>query len=228
MSARIMVVDDEEVTGRLLLYQLQSFGYESVYLQDGLQALQRVLIEQPDLILLDVMMPHISGWEVCREIRACSSVPIIMLTAKDADDDIVAGLGAGADDYVTKPFNMAQLHARIEAVLRRSGQREVWGAAVSVSSGSGRRVAAITPPLGTPALAAQAVPRAVAPAAPAQDRRRDDQALRVAAPAPELVAMPQPSTPTAQPQRTVMPVATPAPAAPAPAVRQRIRLALPG
>jgi DNA-binding response OmpR family regulator len=100
MSARIMVVDDEEVTGRLLLYQLQGFGYQAFHVQDGLQALQRVLLEQPDLILLDVMMPHVSGWDVCREIRSCSTVPIIMVTAKDADDDIATGLAAGADDYV--------------------------------------------------------------------------------------------------------------------------------
>lgn len=122
MQTRIMVVDDEAVTGRLLVYQLQALGYSVTYLQDGLQALQRVLIEQPDLILLDVVMPHVSGWEVCREIRSCSTVPIIMVTGKDADDDVAAGLAAGADDYVTKPFNMTQLHARIEAVLRRSAQ----------------------------------------------------------------------------------------------------------
>src|SRR5437764_6287104 len=66
------------------------------------------------------MMPYISGWEICRQIRACSTVPVIMLTAKSADPDIITGLQAGADDYVTKPFSMAQLHARIEAVLRRA------------------------------------------------------------------------------------------------------------
>lgn len=120
MTTRIMVVDDELAIGTLLLYQLQSLGYEAVYVQDGMQALQRVLLEQPDLILLDVMMPQLNGWEVCREIRSCSDVPIIMLTGKDANDDVVAGLSAGADDYVTKPFVMSQLQARVEAVLRRS------------------------------------------------------------------------------------------------------------
>lgn len=132
MQTRIMIVDDEEVTGRLLLYQLQGLGYAAVYVQDGLQALQQILIEQPSLILLDVMMPLISGWDVCREIRVCSSVPIIMLTGKDADDDVVVGLAAGADDYVTKPFNMAQLQARIEAVLRRAGQRSHWAVASTI------------------------------------------------------------------------------------------------
>jgi CheY-like chemotaxis protein len=128
MSVRIMVVDDEEVTGRLLLYQLQGFGYQAFHVQDGLQALQRVLLEQPDLILLDVMMPHVSGWDVCREIRNCSSVPIIMVTAKDSDDDVATGLAAGADDYVAKPFNMVQLQARIESVLRRASQRQAQAA----------------------------------------------------------------------------------------------------
>jgi DNA-binding response OmpR family regulator len=120
MATRIMVVDDEPAIGKLLMYQLTGFGYQVTYFQDGLEALQRLPATRPDLVLLDVMMPLMSGWEVCREIRACSAVPIIMLTAKGADGDIVTGLGAGADDYVTKPFSMTQLHARIEAVLRRS------------------------------------------------------------------------------------------------------------
>ncbi len=115
MATRIMVVDDEPAIGKLLLYQLGGFGYQVSYIQDGVQALQRLLAERPDLVLLDVMMPRISGWEVCRQIRAYSSVPVILLTAKSADPDVVTGLDAGADDYVTKPFSMAQLHARIEA-----------------------------------------------------------------------------------------------------------------
>jgi DNA-binding response OmpR family regulator len=120
MATRIMIVDDEPAIGKLLIYQLSGFGYQVSYIQDGLVALQRLMAERPDLVLLDVMMPHISGWEVCRQIRAYSTVPVIMLTAKSADPDIVCGLQAGADDYVTKPFSMAQLHARIEAVLRRA------------------------------------------------------------------------------------------------------------
>ncbi|MEP7189966.1 MAG: response regulator [Roseiflexaceae bacterium] len=122
MATRIMVVDDEPAIGKLLLYQLSGFGYQVSYIQDGLSALQRLTAERPDLVLLDVMMPQISGWEICRQIRAYSSVPVIMLTAKSADPDIVTGLEAGADDYITKPFSMAQLHARIEAVLRRAAQ----------------------------------------------------------------------------------------------------------
>lgn len=125
MTTRIMIVDDEPAIGRLLLYQLRGFGYEASYVQSGLLALQRFVLEKPDLVLLDVMMPHISGWEVCRQIRACSAVPVIMLTAKSADLDVVAGLDAGADDYITKPFTMAQLQARITAVLRRAEHARV-------------------------------------------------------------------------------------------------------
>jgi len=120
MTTRIMVVDDEPAIGKLLVYQLRSFGYQASYVASGLLALRRFALEQPDLVLLDVIMPEISGWEVCRQIRACSSAPVIMLTAKSADSDIVAGLGVGADDYITKPYSMAQLQARIETVLRRS------------------------------------------------------------------------------------------------------------
>jgi CheY-like chemotaxis protein/transcriptional regulator with XRE-family HTH domain len=116
----IMIVDDEPAIGKLLLYQLRGFGYEASYVQNGLLALHHFVLENPDIVLLDVMMPWISGWEICRQLRACSSVPVIMLTAKSADADIVNGLGAGADDYLTKPFSMVQLHARIEAVLRRT------------------------------------------------------------------------------------------------------------
>ena len=119
MATRIMVVDDEPAIGKLITYQLTACGYQVSYIQDGLLALHKVLAERPDLVLLDVMMPLISGWELCRQIREYSSIPVIMLTAKNADPDIVTGLQAGADDYVTKPYSMAQLHARIQAVLRR-------------------------------------------------------------------------------------------------------------
>jgi CheY-like chemotaxis protein len=120
MATRIIVVDDEPAIGKLITYQLTTCGYQVNYIQDGLLALHRIFAERPDLVLLDVMMPLISGWELCRQIRASSSIPVIMLTAKSADPDIVNGLRAGADDYVTKPFSMVQLQARIEAVLRRA------------------------------------------------------------------------------------------------------------
>jgi CheY-like chemotaxis protein len=133
-TMKVMIVDDEPAIGRLLSYQLHGFGYDVCYVQDGLQALECVLIERPDLILLDVVMPLVSGWDVCREIRGSSSVPIIMLTGKNADADIITGLGAGADDYVTKPFSIAQLQARIEAVMRRTGTLKAEGRTLKAAS----------------------------------------------------------------------------------------------
>ncbi|MBK9712747.1 MAG: response regulator [Kouleothrix sp.] len=152
----IMIVDDEPAIGKLLLYQLAGFGYQVSYVQDGIEALQRLPATRPDLVLLDVMMPLISGWEVCRQIRAWSAVPIIMLTAKGADSDIVAGLSAGADDYLTKPFSMAQLHARIEAVLRRA---QPAGRAPALA----RPVSRVDPHLDVEAPAAAPVDVAAAP-----------------------------------------------------------------
>lgn len=119
MAARIMVVDDEPLVCRLLSYQLGGAGYDVITFQNGLEALSRLETLQPDLILLDVMMPEISGWELCRQIRNASSVPVIMLTAKQSDNDVVTGLNSGADDYIGKPFSLPQLLARVEAVLRR-------------------------------------------------------------------------------------------------------------
>lgn len=124
MTIKILIVDDEPAIGKLLLYQLQSCNYQASYTPNGLNALEQLEREQPDLVLLDVMMPIINGWEVCRQIRAASSVPVIMLTAKSSEADIVIGLAAGADDYIAKPFSMAQLQARIEAVLRRARSRQ--------------------------------------------------------------------------------------------------------
>lgn len=123
IRATIMIVDDDPAISTLISHQLRSLGYRTVCLCDGLQALQHLAVVQPDLVLLDVMMPRMSGWDVCRQIRASSDAPIILLTAKDADADVVTGLNAGADDYVTKPYRIAQLQARIEAALRRSQQR---------------------------------------------------------------------------------------------------------
>ncbi len=120
MATRIMVIDDEPLICQLLAYQLGGAGYEVIVVQNSQEALERIFLVQPHLILLDVMMPGISGWDLCREIRASSAVPVIMLTAKSADCDVVTGLHSGADDYIGKPFNMAQLLARIEAVLRRT------------------------------------------------------------------------------------------------------------
>ncbi len=120
MAYRIMVVDDEPLIRQLLTYQLSGAGYVVSTYAHGQAALEHLLLDQPDLVLLDVMMPDMSGWDVCRQIRHFSAVPIILLTAKSADMDVVTGLNSGADDYIAKPYSLEQLLARIEAVLRRS------------------------------------------------------------------------------------------------------------
>jgi CheY-like chemotaxis protein/transcriptional regulator with XRE-family HTH domain len=136
VTARILVVDDDILIGQLLTYQLGGVGYDVRTVTGGREALEHMFDYQPDLILLDVMMPDMNGWEVCRAIRAgnASTVPIIMLTSKDADSDTVTGLNAGADDYIAKPYSVNQLLARIEAVLRRARQLN----ATQIRSGGGR------------------------------------------------------------------------------------------
>ena len=116
---QILLVDDEPALRDSLTYTLQKEGYEVMTAADGLSAIKQFHKQVPDVILLDLMLPEVSGMEVCWRIRAFSNVPIVMLTAKDQDIDKVWGLEAGADDYVTKPFNTRELVARIKAVLRR-------------------------------------------------------------------------------------------------------------
>ncbi|MEY4067535.1 MAG: hypothetical protein RIQ44_747 [Actinomycetota bacterium] len=118
--AKVLVVEDEQNLREPLVIQLQREGYQTVEAEDGIKALAQFEAEQPDLILLDLMLPGKSGSEVCRAIRATSNVPIIMLTAKDTEIDKVVGLEIGADDYVTKPYSTRELLARMKAVLRRS------------------------------------------------------------------------------------------------------------
>jgi DNA-binding response OmpR family regulator len=118
----ILVVDDETTLRETLVEALEMEGYRAIPAADGREALERFRADEPDLVLLDVMLPELSGVEVCRIIRAESRVPIIMLTAKDAEVDKVVGLELGADDYVTKPFSLRELTARIRAILRRSEQ----------------------------------------------------------------------------------------------------------
>lgn len=120
-AAKIMVVDDDSNICELLRLYLEKDGFEAVIMENGEQALDAFEKEKPDLILLDVMMPRLDGWQVCREIRKKSSCPIIMLTAKGEVFDRVLGLELGADDYVVKPFETKEVIARIKAVLRRSG-----------------------------------------------------------------------------------------------------------
>ena len=116
---RILIVEDESSLSEPLAFLLGREGYETTIAADGLGAVAEFERNGSDLILLDLMLPGLSGTEVCREIRSRSSVPIIMLTAKDSEVDIVVGLELGADDYVTKPYSTRELLARIRAVMRR-------------------------------------------------------------------------------------------------------------
>jgi DNA-binding response OmpR family regulator len=117
---KILVVDDERSITDLLEYNLRRNGYQVVVARDGRRALRLAQAEQPDLVILDLMLPGIDGLDICRVLRRESAIPIIMLTARDEEVDRVVGLELGADDYVTKPFSVRELMARVKAVLRRT------------------------------------------------------------------------------------------------------------
>ena len=121
MAISVLIVEDDPNIRELLQLYLEKDGYAVTMAADGGQGLEKFRAIRPNLVLLDVMMPVMNGWEVCKAIRAEGNTPIIMLTAKGETDDKVMGLKAGADDYVTKPFEMKELLARVEAVLRRTG-----------------------------------------------------------------------------------------------------------
>ena len=118
-KTKILIVDDDRNICELLRLYLEKEGYETALAYDGEQALDKFNSQKPALVLLDVMMPKLDGWEVCRRIRASSQVPVIMLTAKGETFDKVLGLELGADDYIVKPFDTKEVVARIKAVLRR-------------------------------------------------------------------------------------------------------------
>ena len=119
---RVLVVDDEPAVRTALERALRIEGYDVELAEDGLEALQRLAAHTPDAVVLDVLMPNVDGLEVCRRIRAADDqTPVLMLTARDAVGDRVAGLDAGADDYLVKPFALEELHARLRALLRRVG-----------------------------------------------------------------------------------------------------------
>ena len=130
MSQKILIVDDERAITDLLEYNLQRNDYQVIVAHDGRQALRLAQVEQPDLVILDLMLPGLDGLDVCRALQRESSVPIIMLTARDEEVDRVVGLELGADDYVTKPFSVRELMARVKAVLRRAVSGETTVAAV--------------------------------------------------------------------------------------------------
>lgn len=124
MSTKILVVDDDINICDLLRIYFENEGYEMIVANDGVEAVASFKRYEPDLVLLDIMLPKKDGWQVCREIRECSSRPIIMVTAKGEIFDKVLGLELGADDFVCKPFDMKELSARVKAVLRRYSVRD--------------------------------------------------------------------------------------------------------
>ncbi|HEY9288627.1 MAG TPA: response regulator transcription factor [Candidatus Dormibacteraeota bacterium] len=125
MPKRILVVEDDGTIRDTLTFNLKKEGYAVTVAEDGTAALAQARSVRPDLVLLDLMLPELNGLEVCRILRQESDVPIIMLTAKDSEVDKVVGLQLGADDYITKPFSLRELFARMTAVMRRSEQRDV-------------------------------------------------------------------------------------------------------
>ena len=133
---KILVVDDEALLVKGIRFNLQNEGYEVITGSDGLEAVQQVQDQRPDLVVLDVMMPNMDGMTACAKIREFSDVPVILLTAKADDMDKLMGFDVGADDYLTKPFNILELKARIRALLRRSGRTEQKAPANELSIGS--------------------------------------------------------------------------------------------
>ncbi len=119
----ILVVDDEPHIIELASLYLKQDGFRVISAADGVEALERIAQEQPALVVLDLMLPRLDGWEVCKRIRAESDLPILMLTAREDDIDKIVGLELGADDYLTKPFNPRELVARVKAILRRTEPR---------------------------------------------------------------------------------------------------------
>ena len=134
--SKILVVDDELNICELLKLYLENEGYTVFTANDGQAAVTAFQQKAPDLVLLDIMLPKMDGWQVCREIRKTSSAPIIMLTAKGDDMDKLIGFDHGADDYLTKPFNILELKARIRALLRRAGRTEEKAAGNSLTIGT--------------------------------------------------------------------------------------------
>jgi DNA-binding response OmpR family regulator len=123
----ILVIDDDQDLTLMLQAQLERKSHRVVVASNGREGLQKAYQARPDLIILDIMMPGMDGWEVCRRLRELSNVPIIMLTARNLKGDVVKGLENGADDYLTKPFSASELDARIQAVLRRSSTADGQG-----------------------------------------------------------------------------------------------------
>lgn len=124
MGKKVLVVDDEKLIVKGIRFSLEQDGMEVDCAYDGEEALQKIKDKSYDIILLDVMLPKLNGFEVCQQVREFSSVPIVMLTAKGEDMDKILGLEYGADDYITKPFNVLEVKARIKAIMRRIGKKD--------------------------------------------------------------------------------------------------------
>ncbi len=124
MSKRVLVVDDEKLIVKGIRFSLEQDGMEVDCAYDGEEALQKAKENEYDIILLDVMLPKLTGFEVCQQIRDFSNVPVVMLTAKGEDMDKILGLEYGADDYITKPFNILEVKARLKAIMRRTNRKE--------------------------------------------------------------------------------------------------------
>ena len=129
MRRRILLVEDEPKTREMIALYLQREGYEVAVAEDGVRALEVAREREPHLVVLDLMLPRLDGLEVCRRLRETAQTAIIMLTARSTEDDKLAGLDLGADDYVTKPFSPRELMARVRAVLRRASEDDVIEAA---------------------------------------------------------------------------------------------------
>ena len=120
MSEKILIIEDDPLQADVVQLLLQQDGFETVLAPDGAEGLRRLYETQPDLVVLDLMLPQMDGWEVCRRIRELSTVPIIIMTSRRSDEEKIKGLRIGVDDYIVKPFNPQELAARVHAVLRRA------------------------------------------------------------------------------------------------------------
>jgi len=120
MAEKILIIEDDPLQADVVQLLLQQDGFDTVNAVDGAEGLRRMYETQPDLVLLDLMLPQMDGWEVCRRIRELSTVPVIIMTSRRSDEEKIKGLRIGADDYIVKPFNPQELAARVHAVLRRT------------------------------------------------------------------------------------------------------------
>lgn len=159
MAQTILVADDDEMIVDALRYQLEQEGYTVLTAHDGGEALRMARSQNPDLVLLDVMMPVLQGWDVCRQLRQESTVPILMLTARGEELDRVLGLELGADDYIVKPFSFRELLARIHAHLRRSGYVQSAG----VESGETVRIGSLVVDQGKHVVSVRGAPVTLSP-----------------------------------------------------------------